>query len=131
MVPSLCLSTSHDTAVQHMSNLCLLNARLSSRSFMVSDDMKLKRLMELFDVSLHVTVGYASLYRLQRRGWVDVHVTGWGWRGMRAFGGGGKEQGKVLIGKRQIVCQCQKWSCAEESAGANETEDGRKQGLTD
>lgn len=30
------------------------------------------------------------------------------------------------MGKRQMACQCQKWSCAEESAGANEREDGRK-----
>lgn len=41
------------------------------------------------------------------------------------YGGGGKEQGEVLMGKRRMACQCQKWSCVEEKAGANEREDGR------
>ena len=33
------------------------------------------------------------------------------------------------MGKRRMVCQCQKWSCAEEIVGENEREDGR--GMTD
>lgn len=42
----------------------------------------------------------------------------------------GKEQGEVLMGKRRMACQCQKWSCAEERLEQNEREDGRE-GLTD
>lgn len=42
------------------------------------------------------------------------------------YGGGWKEQGAVLMGKRQMACQCQKWSCAEERVGENEREDGRR-----
>lgn len=39
-------------------------------------------------------------------------------------------QGKVLMGKRQMACQCLKWSCTEERVEENEREDGRE-GLTD
>lgn len=42
------------------------------------------------------------------------------------YGGGGKERGEVLMGNRQMACQCQKWSCAEERVGKNEREDGRR-----
>lgn len=46
--------------------------------------------------------------------------------GGKMRGGGGKEQGEVLMGKRRMVHQCQKWSCAEERVGGNEREDGRR-----
>lgn len=45
------------------------------------------------------------------------------WRRERSWG-------EVLMGKRRMACQCQKWSCAEERLGENEREDGRE-GLTD
>ncbi len=32
----------------------------------------------------------------------------------------------MLMGKRRMACQCQKWSCAEERVGENEREDGRR-----
>lgn len=56
-----------------------------------------------------------------------LHVAGFreGWR-WGPSGDGRKLQGEVLMGKRQMACQWQKWSCAGESAGANEREDGRK-----
>lgn len=47
---------------------------------------------------------------------------------MRSYGDRGKEQGEVLMGKRQMACQCQKWSCAEESA---ERMRGRMEGRVD
>lgn len=53
--------------------------------------------------------------------WLRRCEAGWG-----PYGGGGKEQGEVLMGKRRMVCQCQKWSCAEERVGKNEREDGRR-----
>lgn len=57
-----------------------------------------------------------------------LHVTGF--RDGGGEGGEGllvtEEKSKVLMGKRQMACPCQKWSCAEESAGATEREDGRK-----
>lgn len=51
--------------------------------------------------------------------------SGWGEK-WGACGGGGKEQGEVLMGKRRMVCSCQNWSCAEERVGENEMEDGRR-----
>ncbi len=58
-------------------------------------------------------------------GWLRGCEAGWGEK-WGAYGGGGKERGKVLMGKRRMACQCQKWSCAEERVGENEREDGRR-----
>lgn len=84
--------------------------------------------VEHFDAYFLVIIGYSWYYRLQGEGlrrrcfmWLAFRRGSWG-----PYGEGGEKQGEVLMGKRQMACQCQKWSCAEESAGANEREDGRK-----
>lgn len=83
---------------------------------------------------LHGILGYSRQYRLQGRGvgwgclflwlvaepWSRVGVRKWG-----LYGTGGKKQDKVLMGKRRMACQCQKWSWAEKRAWANERYDGR------
>lgn len=98
-----------------MGSACMLNAILFSS--LMADEMSL---MECFDAL--VIMGYSWLYRSQGEGlWLVLERGRWA-----PSGDGGKEQGEVLMGKKQMVYQCQKWSCAEESAGANEREDGRK-----
>lgn len=107
----------------NMDSDCMLNAILFSS--LMADDMSL---MELFDALFLVVKGYSWSYRPQ--GGAEeafLHVAGFreGWR-WGPSGDGRKLQGEVLMGKRQMACQWQKWSCAGESAGANEREDGRK-----
>lgn len=83
---------------------------------------------ERFDAYFLAIMGYSWYYRLQGEGlsrrrfmWLAFRRGRWG-----PYGEGGEKQGEVLMGKRQMACQCQKWSCAEKSTGANEREDGRK-----
>lgn len=84
--------------------------------------------VERCDAHFLVIMGDSWYYRLQGEGlsrrrfmWLAFRRGRWG-----PYGEGGEKQGEVLMGKRQMACQCQKWSCAEKSAGANEREDGRK-----
>lgn len=49
--------------------------------------------------------------------------------GMRGMWWEGKEKSEVLMGNRQMACQCQKWSCAEERVEENER--GRIEGGLD
>lgn len=86
-------------------------------------------LTERFEALFLVVMGYSWLYRLQGKGlrrcffmWLVLGTVERRGEGLLVT----EERGKVLMGKRQMACQCQKWSYAEESAGANEREDGRK-----
>lgn len=106
-----------------MGSVCILSAVLFSS--LMADDMSL---IECYDALFLAVLGYSWSHRPQGEGlrrcfftWLVLRRGRWGPSGDR-----GKEQGEVLMGKRQMACQCQKWSCAEESAEANEREDGRK-----